>query len=247
MAARAAGRATRVRLGRHGTTHLGGLGVWDRPPRREPGPPGGRRISGVITAVLGWHALSVQVGVEAFFVVLFVTIFAVVLRSQRGASGRPTDVVRYLKKPGAKHTVRHRGAFLSSQGLWNPAKSWRAADRLYGPGEGTYWLDANGQVNLDWRPRNGEPQHFVGAVPAGVDRHSPSRRRARRILQVIAAIYLAGALTGFLLGYALSSGTSGHRAAIGAFGAVGGYFVVYFVASVVIGVVRVRQGNKSAR
>jgi hypothetical protein len=189
----------------------------------------------------------VQVGAEVFFVVLIGAIFTVVLLANRGASGRPTDVMRRLRKPGARHTVRNRGSFQGAHGLWNPAKSWRPADRLYGPGEGTYWLDADGQVNLEWRPHTGQPHHYVGPVPAAVDRQSPARRRARKLLLVIAAVYLTGALAGFLLAYELTSGTTGHRAAIGALGAIAGHFAVYITATVVIAVIRVRQGNKATR
>jgi hypothetical protein len=55
--------------------------------------------------------------------------------------------MRYLKRPGAQHTVRHRGSFEGSKGLWNPAKPWRPNNLLYGPGEGTYSLDADGLVS----------------------------------------------------------------------------------------------------
>ena len=188
-----------------------------------------------------------MVGAEVFFIALFIAILTTVFRKQRASSGRPSDVLRYLKQPGARHTVRHRGAFEGSHGLWNPAESWRPTNLLYGSGEGTYWIDAEGQVNLDWQPRNGQPAHYVGPVPKKADPRSPNRLRARRAMRTVFAIYLLSAAAGCALGYAFTSGDSTHRAAIGLFGLGGGYFSAYIVMVTAIGVIRVRRGRRSSR
>jgi hypothetical protein len=117
---------------------------------------------------------------------------------------------------------------------------------LYGSGEGTYSVGGDGLVNLDWRPQGGQAQQFTGPVPAEADPYSPGRRRARKALLAVSAIYLASTAAAFLLGYSLASGSSARRVVIGAFAAVGGYFVAYVVMVSVVGVIRVRRGSRSA-
>src|SRR3954453_11381786 len=88
----------------------------------------------------------------------------------------PQGIVPRLKRTGRPQDVRLRG----SGQTWNPAKPWGPRNWLYGPGRGTYWLDDDGQVHLDWARDGRDTEHLVGPVPAVADPTNPSRRRARR-------------------------------------------------------------------
>lgn len=157
----------------------------------------------------------------------------------------PSEVITQLRKhPGEVYRIRE-SASQRLTGTWNPSKPYGSGN-LYGYGTGSYWLEGD-QVHLEWHPKKGPIEHYFGSVPTGADSQSPNRLRVRRAMRTAIAIYLLSAAAGFVLGYAFTSGASTHRATIGLFGLIGGYFAAYVVMVTAIGVIRVRRGRQLSR
>jgi hypothetical protein len=156
---------------------------------------------------------------------------------RRGQRRTPAGVVTQLRKhPGERYRVRESASQRLS-GTWNPGKPFGSGN-IYGYGTGSYWLEGD-QVHLEWHPKKGSSEHFVGPAPT-VQTVSRSSRALRGLIAAL-GIYLAAAVVGFLLAYELSSGSSTYRSGIGAFGAMAGYLAAYVVAIVVVAVVRSRR------
>jgi hypothetical protein len=117
-----------------------------------------------------------------------------------------------------------------STGVWNPARPDRLGYGIYALGRGTYWLDDDDLVHLDWRPRKGPARSFVTAhpVPPAAQRASSDRPdHSRREVLTVAVTYLFGVVAGFLIADWLSTGSSSHRAAVGLFGGLVGFVGAY--------------------
>jgi hypothetical protein len=157
------------------------------------------------------------------------SVGSIVWGFQRAQRHSPSGVIACLRRrDGRRYRVR-TSASQRLTGTWNPAKPYGAGN-LFGYGTGSYWMQGD-QVHLEWHPKKGTSEHFVGPVPT--ERAGVHGNRVRGILGAL-GIYVAFAVAGFALAYQLSSGTSGHRAGLGAFGAIVGYFAAYFTAIVVI-------------
>lgn len=153
-----------------------------------------------------------------------------VLRARRKVQGTmPVGIVSRIGRPGSRHIVRIRGMFARGEGTWNPAKPFEPRHYLYGPGVATYWLDDQQQVNLDWRPKRGSPQRFVGPIPAQSMQPKARNPRSRRVAALIWSTYLIFATGGFVLGLELATGSTQHRLVIGLFSAIAAYFAAYVV------------------
>src|SRR5947209_18333803 len=103
-----------------------------------------------------------------------VGVFVFAVRSANATS--PQGIVPRLLKARKPYDVRQRGFGMT----WNPGRPWGSGNWIYGSGTGTYWLDADGLVHLDWRPAKGAVVHLVGPIPSVADPRDPSRRRGRR-------------------------------------------------------------------
>lgn len=72
--------------------------------------------------------------------------------------------MKRLARPGARYTVRV-GFAESTGGTWNPAKAMTINNFIHEYGTGTYWLDADGIVHLDWTPEGRPTVHLSGPSP----------------------------------------------------------------------------------
>jgi hypothetical protein len=133
----------------------------------------------------------------------------------------PKGVVKRLRKENGSMTLRV--PWLG--GSWNPAKAARVQNELVGPGRAIYHLTAENEVEVDYWPRWGKPQHFKGPVPAYVDqmpsRHLP--RLGRRVLLAYCLFLLVGALIGAFVAHGSASSVAS--------GAAFGFFAAMIVAS----------------
>ncbi len=132
----------------------------------------------------------------------------------------PKGVVKRLRRENGSMTLRV--PWLG--GSWNPARAARVQNELVGPGRAIYHLTADNEVEVDYWPRWGKPQHFKGPVPSYVDEmpHRRLPRLARRVLLAYCLFLIVGALIGAFVAH----GGASSRAA----GAVLGFFVAMIVA-----------------
>jgi hypothetical protein len=117
----------------------------------------------------------------------------------------PKGVLRHLRKAGA-----HRTRIRAWEGIWNPAKPPGIDNRIFGPGEATYWLDESEIVHLEFR--NGDRRdEYTGPIPASLfhptelDLHA--RKRLRSMLLGLVALMVIGCVVGAIV----SGGSALHR------------------------------------
>ena len=138
----------------------------------------------------GAVALAVVVG-------LLATAAIAVIARWSAQSRLPRGVLKRLAVPGARHHVRV-DASNSMAGTWNPAKPLALNSFIREYGTGTYWLDDEGIVHLDWTPTNGRTVHLSGPAP--------TLRTRSKAVRAASAGYAVVLLAAFVTGYVVSSG-----------------------------------------
>jgi hypothetical protein len=151
-----------------------------------------------------------------------------IIAFRRAAQRQPHRIVKQLKTWGGEVRVRVPKRIGKA---WNPTKSERWGNDLAGPGLAVYTLDQAGNIRLDFEPRNGQALHLSAPVPEALLREPPPPNRAmRRLRRIVAAVDVAFAIAGFVVGFLQKNGsTVGHWEA----GGVG--VLVGFAIAVVLG------------
>ncbi len=143
----------------------------------------------------------------------------------------PAGVMSALRAHDGDHRIRV--LWLEAMGgAWNPAKPLGFNNPLFAVGSGTYHLDGNGQVTLDWHPAKGEPAEYRGAVPDRF-KDTPERRRIHKVLHLLLAVYAVAVAGGFAIGYLTSTGTVTTRLGFAMLGVFAGLLALWFVTLVI--------------
>ena len=180
------------------------------------------------------NALFVGAGIAAGALALAVCGFIVRSGMRNVFAATPKGVLRRLQKSSP---VQLR--LKVTDGIWNPEKPLGVGNRIFGPGEATYWQDEAGTVHLEIRAQGGQLQRFEGPVPETLI--LPSARRSQKILRLVLAGYVAMCLGGLVTGLLVAGNTAAHRL----IGAIVGLFVAIMLVAVGGTVLRVAVSVRS--
>jgi hypothetical protein len=199
----------------------------------------------VAVAVIGGLGIIVTFNDPLVDVAVLVLMLApgMVLGARGARRSTPVGIVSQLLKPNAHRRLEKRLVGRTAS-TWNPSRVFPGGS-VYGEGTAIYSLDDEEQVHLDWHPKQGRAAHFVGPRPTPVD--AARRGQLRRAAGAVLGVYVIAAAAGYVAVYASTGGARGHREAMALFGALGGYFVAYFVALAILGVAKARRTAERQR
>jgi hypothetical protein len=197
------------------------------------------------TAATSWHmwkpdamnpGIAVGVGVG---IVYFVGLLWWSARRARRNSRRWIASQLLASKSPVQVSVRYSG------GTWKPARN-DPETRFYARGNAIYSLDDEGIVHLLVQSRDGSEHRFSGPMPKVEPTQSPESSRMRHIARGVIVGYVVVGATGFVVGYALASGSQGGRLAWGLLGLFIVMLVVWLamlVVRIAMSVSKLRKGN----
>jgi hypothetical protein len=176
-------------------------------------------------------------------VVAVIVVPEMTLLVHRGRRRTPWGIARRLQVPGDTHTVVVR--WFDYAALWNPGRPLgRTNVNFGGPGTAVYRMLPDETVSLDWTPRHGTPQHYVGPVPPRL-RRGWVTPQVRRMLVALPGTYLLFAAAGAVLGWLAAGPTNRAGSSFG--GGVLGFAAAYLLLLALRPVLKRRLDSKTPR